>query len=119
LHAAAILVKGFTDPLDLASVTAVSANPSLFRRAFLMWECATAPNAVYQQGFGNLLRIESEGRLKVELGLEEPGVATVYVADWVLSPVLANAWAKATHAGLESVNHPEGWADEGEVSDAG
>lgn len=115
----AVTAKAFDGPLDVALMAATSASPSLFRRGYLLHSLRAYPAfdrlgggrapAPYYHGnfYGYLLRVETAPRVRAELRLDEEGVATVFVSDWVLSAPLANAWARATHGGLESVNNPE------------
>jgi hypothetical protein len=104
-------VKSFDEPFDISTLTAVTANPAFFRRAFRMWFATVNPDRI-ETKHGNLIRIENEPYAREQLGLDEPEIATVYVSDWVLAPELANIWTKRTHSGLESVNNPDFVPDE-------
>jgi hypothetical protein len=104
--ACATTVKGFTDPAELAVITSATAAASVFRRAGLMWTQTVNPYKT-QGCYHNLLRVQEEPVVRERLHLDEPEIATVYVPDWCLSARLANAWASATHIGIEAANDPD------------
>jgi hypothetical protein len=114
VNALAVTVKPFDGPVDLALLASTTASASFFRRAYLLHSLIKTP--YFQPGYcyGWLLRVENTPVVRKGLNLDTEGVATLYVSDWVLSAKQANAWARAAHLGLESVNNPEAVAQEAE-----
>ena len=102
----AVTVKDAGTPVDAASVASYLCSAAMYRRAGFLHLCATvnAQAGEYcNQTFGTMLSVERGKRLRANLGLDEEGVVTLFVAPWVLTSDLANAWARGALYGIESV----------------
>lgn len=96
--AIAVVVKDFDEPLNAARLASCTASVLLTRRVIL---AEILSKATYTTDLGTLDSLENP-RIVQALGLKAEGnVATVFVNDWVLTKVLANAWVKGTLYGLQ------------------
>lgn len=106
-----VVVKDFDAPLDISTVAAGTASAAMYRRAMFLSHVANAHRTEQVAScFGALLSVEQSPRIRRELGLDEEGVATLFVSQWTLTQKLANAWARGALYGIES--HRTGYTEE-------
>lgn len=107
----AVVVKDFDAPVDIATIAAGTASAAMYRRCMFLSHVANAhPLEIVNHAYGAMLSVEQSPRLRRELLLDEEGVATLFVGQWVLTQRLANAWARGALYGIES--HRTGYTEE-------